>query len=250
VIFAAARTGVFSGGDDVPSQLPDSPTGSNKPVPTVAATATYRSTTPLYILTCSAVVAVYVSSGSNTVVSLGLSSAVLASLTFLLVERAIVEARQQNGGSVIYSANGLLTQPDMPVSTNAEPVIAVMRDVSAAAAIGSGVAALTMESLSFGGLAYYGVVGQAMGNHWMLGQAVLNVAYGLSMAVVHMAMDALLLIMVSDRLQRLCSPTSQQCSGHLQLLSCAPACDPGILLSQRRSRSPSRNEHASSYTDC
>ncbi|KAK0260545.1 hypothetical protein B0A54_17504 [Friedmanniomyces endolithicus] len=74
--------------------------------------------------------------------------------------------------------------------------MATIRDTSAAAAVGTAMAALVLERLSFGGLAYWGLIGQAMGDRWVLGQAVLGVVYGLSMTAVHIIMLSSLLIMI------------------------------------------------------
>ncbi|KAK0770524.1 hypothetical protein LTR75_017888, partial [Friedmanniomyces endolithicus] len=73
--------------------------------------------------------------------------------------------------------------------------MATIRDTSAAAAVGTAMAALVLEKLSFGGLAYWGLIGQAMGDRWVLGQAILSVVYGLSMVAVHIIMLSSLLIM-------------------------------------------------------
>ncbi|KAK1087051.1 hypothetical protein LTR48_002966 [Friedmanniomyces endolithicus] len=74
--------------------------------------------------------------------------------------------------------------------------MATIRDTSAAAAVGTAMAALVLEKLSFGGLAYWGLIGQAMGDRWVLGQAILSVVYGLSMVTVHIIMLSSLLIMI------------------------------------------------------
>lgn len=198
MVFAIERTGTL--GSDGTATHGGSPTGSDKP----RATATSNSsTTPLVILSTSGVAAIYASSGSNTALSIGLSYAILTSLALVLVGRARAESQHgaQNGGStVIYSANGFLSQPDKPSLSASDITISVIRDVSAAAAVGTGVAALALESFSFGGLAYWGVLGQAMGDRWVLGQAVLNAVFGLGMVVVHLGMEGALLVMVSPPL--------------------------------------------------
>ncbi|KAK5125336.1 hypothetical protein LTR85_000445 [Meristemomyces frigidus] len=192
VVYAIAQTSIIPTSDI--SSHDGSSTTSDKP----RATPTYSSVTPLYILSASAVVAIHASSGSNTAISLGLSYAVLLSTALVLVERARAEAQQrsQDGGSVTYSANGFLAQPDKPALSAEDKTIAVIRDVSAAAAVGTGVAALALESLGFGGLAYYDLFAEAMGDSRVLGQAVLHAVYGLIMVVVHMAMNGSLLVMI------------------------------------------------------
>ncbi|KAK4541698.1 hypothetical protein LTR36_007407 [Oleoguttula mirabilis] len=191
VVYAIGHTSIVPPSDA--SNHADSSTGSDKQ----RVTPTYKSTTPLYILSASAVVAIYASSSSNTVISLGLSYAVMFALALLLVERARAEARQtQTGGSVIYSANGFLAQPDKAALSAEDTTIAVIRDVSAAAAIGTGIAALILESASFGGLVYYGSSERAMGTSWVYGPAVWTAVYGLGMVIVHVAMSGSLLIMI------------------------------------------------------
>ena len=157
------------------------------------------SKTPLIILTTSALAAVYVSSGSNAAIALGLSHSILSVLGFVLVQRAYNEAQHQQSiaSSVIHSPNGLLTQPTKPPSKAADASVATIRDVSAGAALATSVAALTLESWTFGGLVYWGLLGQAMGEKWVFGQGVLTLVYALGMIVVNMAMDGALLLMVS-----------------------------------------------------
>jgi len=206
IVFAIGWTGIFTTTtNDAAATMygaADSPTGSDKPSATPT-TYALRSKTPLVILTASAVVAVYTSSGSNTVLALGLSYATLFAVALLLVERASSAATQNGGvgggggGSVVYSANGFLVQPDKPSLSARDTTISVIRDVSAAAAVGTGVAALIMENFSFGGLAYWGLLGQAMGDHWVFRQAILSVAYGVGMVAVHMVAVGAMLVMVS-----------------------------------------------------
>jgi len=150
-------------------------------------------------MTASAIAATYVSSGSNAVLSIGLSHALLGAVALRLVQSARSEVYYPTlkGGSVIHSTNGLLTQPESLDSSKHNLTMATIRDTSAAAAVGTAMAALVLERLSFGGLAYWGLIGQAMGDRWVLGQAVLGVVYGLSMTAVHIIMLSSLLIMVS-----------------------------------------------------
>ncbi|KAI7192183.1 hypothetical protein KC316_g19144, partial [Hortaea werneckii] len=136
--------------------------------------------TPLVILSASAVAAVYTSSGTNTVLSLGLSYTLFAALALLLVERARVEiahsAQRGPNDPLIYSANGFLAQSDegKPSLSSADATMTVIRDVATAAAVCTGVASLMSETWRFGGLAYSGVLGDAMGEQWIWGQAVLR----------------------------------------------------------------------------
>lgn len=192
MIYAVSQTSIFA---DIGTQrVSDSPSSPIKP----GAAAIYGSKTPLLILTAAAVVAVYDSSGTNTVISLGLSYATLFALALLVTERASAEARESHsGGSVIYSANGFLSQPDKPASSPEDASLSVIRDVSAAAALGTLLAALTLESFTFGGVEYYGLIDQAFGSQWVFWQAILSVLYWVFMVGVHMAMYATFLLMVS-----------------------------------------------------
>lgn len=181
----------------------ESPTGSDKPGNAVSAGSLGRNgaKTPLVILSASAVAAVYTSSGTNTVLSLGLSYTLLAALALLLVERARVEVSAQRGSNepIIYSANGFLAQSDeaTPSLSSADATIAVIRDVATAAAVCTGIASLMSETWRFGGLAYSGVLGDAMGEQWIWGQAVLRLVIGVGMVGVHAVMYGGLLMMVS-----------------------------------------------------
>ncbi|TKA81017.1 hypothetical protein B0A55_02479, partial [Friedmanniomyces simplex] len=194
ILFAIAQTSIFSNDS---ARGADSPTGSDKPQPTPI----YGSSTPLLILTTSAVAATYVSSGSNAVLSIGLSYAVLSAVALRLVQSAKSEAHHPtlNGGGVIYSANGFLAQPDKLDGSKHDLTLVVIRDVSTAAAIGTALAAVTLESFSFGGLAYWGLIGQAMGERWVLGQAILSVVYGFGMVAVHITMLGSLLVMIQTQ---------------------------------------------------
>ncbi|KAK5165712.1 uncharacterized protein LTR77_008635 [Saxophila tyrrhenica] len=138
--------------------------------------------TSLIILTASAVAAIFAALGSNATIALGLSDALVTSLAFLLVERAHSEAKHGNsGGSVIYAANGLLAQPAAGSGGSGDAKTAVMRDVAVGSAVCTTVAALTLESFSFGGLGYWGVFGQVLGDNWMFWDGVLGVAYAVGM---------------------------------------------------------------------
>ncbi|RMY69059.1 hypothetical protein D0864_11196 [Hortaea werneckii] len=185
----------------------ESPTGSDKPGNAVSAGSLGRSgaKTPLVILSASAVAAVYTSSGTNTVLSLGLSYTLLAALALLLVERARVEVSAQRGSNepIIYSANGFLAQSDegKPSLSSADATMAVIRDVATAAAVCTGIASLMSETWRFGGLAYSGVLGDAMGEQWIWGQAVLRLVIGVGMVGVHAVMYGGLLMMLQRPLR-------------------------------------------------
>ena len=184
ILHAIAQTSIF--GSDV-ARGTDSSTGSDKPQPA----PTYGSSTPLLILTASAVAAVHTSSGSNAVLSIGLSYAVLVAIALRLLESAhhVAENPAPNG-SVIYSANGFLAQPNTPAGTASDTT--TIRDVSIAAALGTSLAALTLETFGFGGLTY-----EYVGYQGTFGQAVWDAVYGLGTVVVHIVMLGPLLVMVS-----------------------------------------------------
>ena len=158
------------------------------------------SKTALTILTLSALAAIFSSVGSNATIALGLSFAILQSIAFLLVERARIDAqygRSANGGTVIYSANGYLSQPSKPASSGADSLWLVIRDVAFAAALCTTIATLTLESLSFGGISHMGVIGTILGQKWLVGQGILSAVFGICMVGVHAVMDGTLLLMVS-----------------------------------------------------
>lgn len=164
------------------------------------AAVTSGSKTTLTILTCAAVVAIFAPVGSHATIALGLSYTIHTAFAFLLVGKARTEAqsgRLNGGGSVIYSANGLLSQPLKPATSPAESQMAVIRAVSATAALATGIAAFTLESFTFGGLAYWGIIGQAMGDYWVFGQGIVTVVVGVGVVGLHAVVDWVLLIMVS-----------------------------------------------------
>lgn len=155
-------------------------------------------TTILVILSLSALVAIYQSTGSNTVIALGLSYAFISAFALLLVERAYSEAlHARQNGSVIYSANGLLSQPSSQVETPLDSATTTLRDVSVAAATACSVAAVALDSWHFGGLAYWGVLGQVMGDNWVLGQGILSFFYAVAIALDYVVLFVALILLVS-----------------------------------------------------
>lgn len=196
MLYAFVKSGIFN----EPEQHPDSPVAS--PTKSTHASPAYGSRTDLAVTTLAGLIAVYSHTGSISVVALGLSHAVLEVFAFNLIERAhgVAVYQSRNGGSVIYSASGLLTQPTKPNDSREEPWVAMIRDTSAAAAVAITVTAFVLESRRFGGLAYYGIVGQAMGAEWEFGQGILSIVYGGGIVIVHMVMFGALLMMVSQQL--------------------------------------------------
>ena len=158
-------------------------------------------TTPFVILTASAVAATSISVGSNSALTIGLSYALLGAVALLLIQRAKGYATYggQLGGAVIYSANGLLSQPEESTTQGSHGInLALIRDVSGAAAFFTGLAAITLEGISFGDQAYLQVVGHLpRGDVSPLRVALLNILYPAVMVVVHAAMDSALLLTVS-----------------------------------------------------
>ena len=203
LIFAFKSCGVF---EDALLVQPESPASPTKPAPLSTAAGTSKST--LAVLTGSALVAAYMSSGSITGTALGLSYAVLEASAFVVVDRARKLARYdtQSGGGVIYSANGLLAKPAKGSGSDEEQWISLLRDLSVAGTLTTGVAALTLESLSFrmGGLAYYGVHGHGVVNRSIFPSLV----YALGIVLVHAAMYAAFLLVVSCLLTSIRLPTS------------------------------------------
>lgn len=155
------------------------------------------SRTALVILSASAVVAVHANTGTNTTFSLGASFALFASLSLLLVERARHETVQPSSQPTIYSANGFLAQPETPAPSGKEATMSVIRDVSFAAAIGTAVTPFLLESWRFGGLSYWWKLDDALGEGWVVGQAVLNIVYGLVMVGMNAVVYVATLLLVS-----------------------------------------------------
>ena len=73
----------------------------------------------------------------------------------------------------------------------------MVRDVATAAALATGCAALTFESFRFGGLGYWGVISQLLGDHWKFWDGILGIVFAVGMMGIHVVIDALLLVMVS-----------------------------------------------------
>jgi hypothetical protein len=141
----------------------------------------------------------FAAAGSNATVALGLSYAIVTTLAFLLVETAHAEAKsgRQPGGSVIYSANGLLSQQHSNAGLGKEATTSVIRDVALAAGVATGFAALTMESFRFGGIEYWPMAAKILGDEWILMNGSWRLIYGACLIPVHAVMEPVLLLMVS-----------------------------------------------------
>jgi len=136
--------------------------------------------------------------GSNATIALGLSDALVTSLAYLLVERAHSEAKHGNtSGGVIYSTSGMLAQPAPGTNGGGDAKVTVMRDVAVASAVCTAVAALTMESFSFGGLGYWGLFGRVLGDTWVFWDGVLGVGWAVGMVGVTAGGYGVLLLLVS-----------------------------------------------------
>ncbi|KAK4634189.1 Beta-1,2-xylosyltransferase 1 [Fulvia fulva] len=193
LIFLSTKAGILEHAQPASSSPPSSPTKPGS----VRACHELVSKRTLAIITGSGLVAVYTHSGSISVIALGLSYAVVQALALHLVEGARYQSHDVGG--VIYSANGLLTQPVMPLASAANQWMSLLRDVSASAGATLGVAALTLENLRFGGLAYWGLMGKIMGDHWVFGQSIISVVHALGTVMIQVVMFAALLLMVNDQ---------------------------------------------------
>lgn len=178
-------------------ETPSPPASPDKSRSHPSSTSASSSTTILLVLSTSAVAAIFAASGSNATIALGLSYTILTSLAFILIDRARNEARNANTtGSVIYSANGFLSQPSAPNVSAADAKIAVIRDVAAASALATGVAAVSLESFTFGGLGYWGLFGRILGDNWVFWDGILGVVYAVTMVATHMGAYAALILLV------------------------------------------------------
>jgi hypothetical protein len=193
IVFAAVRLDLFATATTATYDV-DSPASAEKPSTTPIAS----SKTQLLILCAAGVAAVYATSGSSVALSLGLSYATLTGLALVLIERARVEAQHQGhqGGSVIYSANGLLSAPEKS-GFGREGMMVVIRDVAAAAAIGTGIAALMLEGFSYGELSVWGVLGEK--DELNFGRLLVKALLGAALVIAHIIMDGSLLVMVSHK---------------------------------------------------
>lgn len=178
---------------------PDTPPASPDKARSHGATPVPGSKTPLIILTLAGVTASFAAIGSNATVALGLSYTIVTALAFLLIERAHREARsgRQSGRSVIYSANGLLSQPASNSTSNADATTSVIRDVAFASSLAIGIAALSMERIYFGGMEYWPMAAKIMGDEWLIMHGGWRMAYSALMVGPHAVMVSTLLIMVS-----------------------------------------------------
>lgn len=148
-------------------------------------------------MTLAGLVAISAHAGSITNIALGLSYAVAEVLAIIQTERAYTAQSNINGGSVIYSINGLSTQATHISASLEERQLSIIHDVSFAGAIAIGSAGIGLEGLSFGGLQYYGLIGQMLGENWESGQGILSIFYAVSTVLVQVVAFATLVIMVS-----------------------------------------------------
>lgn len=178
---------------------PETPPASPDKSRAQLSTSASGSKTSLTILTVAAVTASFAAAGSNATIALGLSYSIITTLAFLLVERAHSDARhgRQGGGSVIYSANGLLSQPTSNSGQGAEAKTSVIRDVALAGSLMTGLAALSMEKFHVGGMEYWPMAARIMGDEWIIMDGTWRLVYGSVMVLPHAIMQATLLLMVS-----------------------------------------------------
>ncbi|WPG98452.1 glycosyltransferase family 90 protein [Acrodontium crateriforme] len=161
--------------------------------------AQFAVTRTLFILTGSAIAATYVSSIYTGVIAIGLSYAVSTAFALSLIQRAFTDSLHhgKHGETVIYSTNGLLAQPE--TLTNNVPTnsfLAVIRDVSTAATLCTGLATLVLEGFGFGSVAYWEIRRQWFGEQWVLKHMTLSLGLGVVMIAVHVFMNGLLLLMI------------------------------------------------------
>lgn len=175
-----------------------SPASSDKA--RAAAAPSSASTTALVVLTSSAVMAIFTPTGSQATLALGLSCTVLTAFAILIVGKITAETQTEllNGGaSVTHASSGLSSQPLKAAGLGIRPELWI-KDVSAAAALTTGLATLALENFTFGGLAYWGIIGQVMGDSWVFGQSIVGCIYGVGIVGVHCVMYWALLMMVSS----------------------------------------------------
>lgn len=132
-------------------------------------------------------------------VALGLSYAFASALAFLLIAsvKKVAQSQRQSGSSVIYSANGLLSQPGEGPSTTDNDALMVVRDVSFMAALAMGLATVSLEGFNFGGLGYWNARQAMSENEEGYRYVVYSVVYGFAIVIVHMATNSALLVLVS-----------------------------------------------------
>jgi hypothetical protein len=193
LILTLVRGGIFEDNVAPPISPPSTP---SKPHGTIAP---YGLKTSLAIATLSGLLAVYTHAGSITVVALGFSQALLLAWAFQLIERAhgAMQPYASRGSNIIYSANGLLTPHARLSPSKKEQWLSVIRDVAAAGAVTTGVFALSLENMRLGGLAYYAVLGEALGDQWVFGQAFLSIGYAFGVVFIRTIVCGTLLLMVS-----------------------------------------------------
>ena len=158
----------------------------------------------LVVLTGSALVASYTASGSVTPIAIGLSNAFLQALAFFLVERARSEAYygRSNGGSVIYSTNGLLAQQTKPDAPKRGVLMMIIRDVSAAAMLATAVAAIGLEQLTYNAVVYPGVLHPKLEEHSLLVKTGFVILQGVSAILLNLSSLFTILLLVSLLLPR------------------------------------------------
>ena len=144
------------------------------------------SRTLLLLLTASALMATYPGSWSTTTIALGLSNVALTALalsSFGPAQRDTANAKIDHVGQ----------------STLRTPLVKGLRDVSAAAALISGVLALGLEDFAVRGRTQVGPPDQEGVQHWIPAQRMKPVSpiHILCLVCVHIVKNSMLLIMVS-----------------------------------------------------
>ena len=192
-VFASVRAGVFS---EPLAHHAEASSSLDKPL----SSSVQGSTTLLLILTTSGLAAIYFPLGSVSVLALGLCNAVALVWAFQLFSRAqeVAQDEHQHGGGVIYSANGLLTQPVTPQDASTPRWVLIWGDVAVAAGVSMGVAALAWEGVHFGQLHYDGPPHERDPAlpPWFYGVSFANILLALASVITHMGMFSALLLMV------------------------------------------------------
>ncbi|GAB7358190.1 hypothetical protein MBLNU230_g0343t1 [Neophaeotheca triangularis] len=195
LIFAIKDGGLLSDVDsghlDVPAASPE------KESPPLHST----SKSPMVLLSASAIAAVYSTSGSNMTVALGLSYAFASALAFLLIAsiKTVAQSQRQTGSSVIYSANGFLAQPADGQQPLESIKLVVARDVSFAAALATGLAAITMESFDVGNAGVRAVTGRETDGERELRDVVIGLIFGVGIVLTHMVASSALLVLLQRK---------------------------------------------------
>lgn len=195
----------------------------------------------LTFLTISAAIVLKGSSNTAAVLALGCCDALLVAEALSFLQDAQREATETgNSSGTVVAANDLLAHPNPTRGV----LIAVVHDVAVAATATLWLAAFLTEDLTFTHFRYGPALAEVYPSHTILGRQMQTLIYGFTMVLVHVTMNASLILAVRlniHSLSLICVDAQQYCL--------MPACMKAFPSFNRSGRAPSSPSITDTDTD-